>query len=62
MFTNDICHADVKSYAKYGGNHLSHLRLFAYTVEDKYTFIVEFIEKKIQNQLNVRKIVQFASH
>ena len=35
VFTNDIFHASVKSYAKYGGNYLSHPRLFAYIVEDK---------------------------
>ena len=44
VFTNDIFHACVKSYAKYGGNHLSHLRLFVYIVENKYTSIVSSIE------------------
>ena len=28
VFTNDTFHASVKSYAKYGGNYLSHLRFF----------------------------------
>ena len=28
VFTNDTFHAGVKSYAKYGGNYLSHLRFF----------------------------------
>ena len=30
VFTNDAFHAGVKSYATYGGNHLSHLRLFSH--------------------------------
>ena len=45
VFTNDTFHAGVKRYAKYGGNHLSHLRLFAYIVEYKYTSIVRSIEE-----------------
>ena len=44
-FTSDIFYASVKSYAKYGGNYLSHLRLFAYIVDDTYTSIDESIEK-----------------
>ena len=34
VFTCDTFHAGVKIYAKHGGNYLSHLRLFAYTVEE----------------------------
>ena len=49
VFSNDTFHAGVKSYAKYGGNNLSHLRLFAYIVEDTYSSINESIEK-IQEQ------------
>ena len=44
VFANDTYIASVKLYTKYGGNHLSHLRLFAYIVEDKYSFIVDSIE------------------
>ena len=36
VFSNDTFHAGVKSYAKYGGNYLSHLRLFAYIVEESF--------------------------
>ena len=35
VFTNDTFHAGVKSYAKYGGNNLSHLRLFSYIADNK---------------------------
>ena len=45
VFTNGIFHAGVKSYAKYGGNYLSHLRFFAYTVEDNYISIEDSIGK-----------------
>ena len=44
VFTNDKFHVVVNCYAKYWGNRLSHLRLFAYIVEDKYTSIVNSIE------------------
>ena len=44
LFTNNTFHVGVKIYAKYGGNYLSHLRLFAYIVEDKYTSIEDSIE------------------
>ena len=44
-FTSDIFYASVKNYAKYGGNYLSHLRLFVYIVDDTYTSIDESIEK-----------------
>ena len=44
VFTNDTFHAGVKNYAKYEGNYLSHLRLFAYIVEDTHTSIDETIE------------------
>ena len=45
VFANDTFYAVVKLYKKYGGNHLSHLRLFAYIVDDTYTSIDESIEK-----------------
>ena len=45
VFANDTFYAVVKLYKKYGGNHLSHLRLFAYIVEYKYTSIVRSIEE-----------------
>ena len=45
VFTNDTFHTGVKSYTKYGGNYLSHLRLFIYIIEDKYTSIENSIEK-----------------
>ena len=35
VLTNDTFHAGVKSYAKYGGNNLSHLRLFSYIADNK---------------------------
>ena len=44
VFTNDTFHVDVKVYAKYGGNYLSRIRLFAYIVDDKCTSIDESIE------------------
>ena len=44
VFTNDTFHVDVKVYAKYGSNYLSHLRLFVYIVENTYTSIDESIE------------------
>ena len=49
IFTSDTFHVVVNNYAKYGGNNLSHLRLFAYIVEDTYSSINESIEK-IQEQ------------
>ena len=45
IFTSDTFHVVVYNYAKYGGNNLSHLRLFAYIVEDTYSSINESIEK-----------------
>ena len=45
VFSNDTFHAGVKSYAKYEGNYLSHLRLFAYIVEEKFHSVDESIEK-----------------
>ena len=45
VFSNDTFHAGVKSYAKYGGNYLSHLRLFAYIVEESFFSVDESIEK-----------------
>ena len=44
IFTSDTFHACVKSYAKYGGNYLFHLRLFAYIVEETHFSIDESIE------------------
>ena len=44
-FTNNTFYAGVKSYVKYGGNQLSRLRLFAYIIKNKYTFIVDSIDK-----------------
>ena len=44
VFTSDTFHAGVKRYTKYGGNYLSHLRLFAYIVEDTYFSNDDFIE------------------
>ena len=41
VFTSDTFHTGVKSYAKYWGNYLSHLRLFAYIIEDIYCSIDE---------------------
>ena len=45
VFSNDTFHAGVKSYAKYGGNYLSHLRLFSYIVEETFISFDESIEK-----------------
>ena len=45
VFTNDTFHAGVKSYATYGGNYLSDLRLFSYIVENSYTSIIDSIDK-----------------
>ena len=45
VFTNNTFYAGVKIYVKHGGNHSSHLRLFAYIVEDKYTSIMDSIDK-----------------
>ena len=44
VFTNDTFHAGVKSYAKYGGNYLSHLPLFTYIGDDKLISIDESIK------------------
>ena len=46
VFTNDTFHAGVKSYTKYGGNYLSHLRLVAYIVDETFIFFDESIERK----------------
>ena len=46
VFTNDTFHTGIKSYAKYKGNYLSHLRLFAYIVEEIFIYFDESIEKK----------------
>ena len=60
VFTSDTFHTDVKIYAKYGGNYLSHLRLFVYIVEDTYTSIDESIEN-ISRAIECETIVQFVS-
>ena len=57
VFTNDIFHAGVKSYAKYEGNYLSHLRLFAYIVEETFISFDESIGKKSKT-IECGKIVQ----
>ena len=54
VFTNDTFHAGVKSYATYGGNYLSHLRLFSYIVENSYTYIIDSIDK-ISSQIECKK-------
>ena len=43
VFSNDTFHAGVKSYAKYGGNFLFYLRLFAYIVEETFISFDEYI-------------------
>ena len=45
VFTSNTFHAGIKSYAKYGGNYLSHLRLFAHIVADTHSSIDDSIEK-----------------
>ena len=57
VFTNDTFHVSVKSYAKYGGNYLSHLRLFAYIVEETFVSFDENIAKK-SKAIECGKIVQ----
>ena len=57
VFTNDTYHAGVKSCAKYGGNYLSHLRLFAYIVEETFVSFDESIEKN-SKAIECGKIVQ----
>ena len=55
VFTNDTFHVDVKVYAKYGGNYLSRIRLFAYIIDDKYTSIdesIEFFSRSIECEKN----------
>ena len=57
VFTNDTFHVGVKSYAKYGGNYLSHLRSFAYIVEETFVSFDEYIAKK-SKAIECGKIVQ----
>ena len=45
LFTNNAFHVGVTNYEKYGSDYLSHLRFFAYIVEDKYISIVNSVDK-----------------
>ena len=60
VFSNDTFHAGVKSYAKYGGNYLSHLRLFAYIIEESFFSVDESIEK-ISKTIECGKTVQYVT-
>ena len=44
VFTSDTFHAGVKSYAKYGGNYLSYLRLFAYIDEESFFLLMSLLK------------------
>ena len=49
VFTNNTFHAGVKSYERQGCNYLSHLRLFAYIVENKCVSIKDEATKLWEN-------------
>ena len=49
LFTNHSIHAGVKSYEKHGGVHSSHLRMFAYIVEEGH-FQTEDSITKVLNE------------
>ena len=61
VFTNDTFHAGVKSYTIYGGNYLSHLRLFSYIVVNSCTSMIDSIDK-ISKKLNVNQIAAYVKH
>ena len=60
VFYNDTFHVGVKSYAKYWGNHLSHLRVFAFIVEESFFSVDESIEK-ISKTIECGKTVQYVT-
>ena len=45
LFTNHTVHAGVKSYEKHGGQYSSHLRMFAYIVEEGHLQTQDSITK-----------------
>ena len=49
VFTNISFHIGIKSYKQQGGNYMSHLRLFACIVENKYVLIKDEVLKLLKN-------------
>ena len=49
FFTNHTIHVGIKSYGKQGGMYSSHLRMFAYIVEQDYVQIKDGITTLLKN-------------
>ena len=49
FFTNHTIHVGIKSYEKQGGMYSSHLRMFAYIVEQDYVQTTDCITKLLND-------------